>query len=319
LSSLFDGTITDSSSGSGSIRKIGSGTFTLTGANNSYSGRTSVDGGTLLVAHQRALGVGTLAINSGASGVLQAGLSGAAKVAALDIDSAGGLDMHDNDLVVGAATTKVRVEDYIRAGRNFGAWDGVGGITSSAARASGSTALGVLSGEEYNVFTGNVGDGTFSGEVYTPNDTLVKYAWYGDADFTGGVDFDDYVRIDAGFNGGLTGWANGDFDLSGIIDFDDYVLIDLGFNSQNGTLRLAQGYLSGERDADRLDTPGLQRVMKHFNRFGSDYAEHFLAAVPEPGVAGGFISSISVLRRRRRVGRECRSSTAIQSSCVQSG
>jgi hypothetical protein len=65
---------------------------------------------------------------------------------------------------------------------------------------------------------------------------LVKYTYYGDADFNGSVDFDDYVRIDQGFNFGLTGWLNGDFDGSGGVDFDDAVLIDLGFNLQTAPL-----------------------------------------------------------------------------------
>ena len=44
---------------------------------------------------------------------------------------------------------------------------------------------------------------------------LVKYTYYGDADFSGLVTFDDYARIDAGFSGSHTGWLNGDFDGSG--------------------------------------------------------------------------------------------------------
>jgi hypothetical protein len=51
------------------------------------------------------------------------------------------------------------------------------------------------------------------------------------------VNFDDYVRIDTGFNTGLTGWLNGDFNYSGSVNFDDYVLIDIAFNSQNSVLR----------------------------------------------------------------------------------
>jgi hypothetical protein len=65
----------------------------------------------------------------------------------------------------------------------------------------------------------------------------VKYTYYGDTDFNGKVNFDDYVRTDSGFNNHLSGWLNGDFDGNGVVNFDDYVLIDLAFNTQNTTLR----------------------------------------------------------------------------------
>lgn len=52
----------------------------------------------------------------------------------------------------------------------------------------------------------------------------------GDANLDGRVNFDDYARIDNGFNNHLTGWQNGDFDGNGRINFDDYALIDSSFN-----------------------------------------------------------------------------------------
>ena len=58
-------------------------------------------------------------------------------------------------------------------------------------------------------------------------------AWLpGDADYNGQINFDDYVRLDNGFNNGLTGWSNGDFNSDGEVNFDDYVLIDQSYNQQ---------------------------------------------------------------------------------------
>jgi hypothetical protein len=54
----------------------------------------------------------------------------------------------------------------------------------------------------------------------------------GDADHNGVINFDDYARIDFGFNNGLTGFSNGDFNYDGVINFDDYALIDFAFNNQ---------------------------------------------------------------------------------------
>ena len=65
---------------------------------------------------------------------------------------------------------------------------------------------------------------------------LVKFTYYGDADFNGVVNFDDYSRIDTGFTLGRTGWYNGDFDHNGSVNFDDYSLIDTAFTSQGGSL-----------------------------------------------------------------------------------
>ena len=61
---------------------------------------------------------------------------------------------------------------------------------------------------------------------------LLKTTYYGDTDFNGIVNFDDYSRTDAGFNSSRTGWFNGDFDMNDSVNFDDYSLIDLAFNTQ---------------------------------------------------------------------------------------
>ena len=77
---------------------------------------------------------------------------------------------------------------------------------------------------------------TFNGQAIDDTAVLVKYTYYGDTDFNGRVNFDDYVRTDNGFNNRRSGWSNGDFDGNGSVNFDDYVLIDLAFNTQSATL-----------------------------------------------------------------------------------
>jgi hypothetical protein len=217
---------------------------------------------------------------------------------------AGRFDLNDNDLVVDYTGTTVlpTIQALTASGRNDGAWNGVGINSSEAAsHPAGATALGVAEASDVLGATG----GVFSGQSVDGTTVLVKYTWYGDADFNGIVDFDDYVRTDGGFNFGLTGWINGDFDLNGSIDFDDYVLIDLGFNAQSGTLRRAQDYLSGDdRSMGGMNGhPALQMVVEHFNRFGNDYGSNFLAAVPEPApvaIFTGGVTLVTLLRRRKR-------------------
>ncbi len=60
--STFNGTIQDVEGGSGTLRKIGTGTLTLGGA-NTYTGGTRIDGGTLLVNNTSGSGTGAQPVN----------------------------------------------------------------------------------------------------------------------------------------------------------------------------------------------------------------------------------------------------------------
>jgi hypothetical protein len=150
----------------------------------------------------------------------------------LSINGSGSLDLNDNDLILDYSGTSplAAVQGWISAARANGAWTG-SGITSSAARdnPAHNTTLGVIDRADY---TGS----TFDGEPLDTDMVLVKYTYYGDASFDGRVTFDDYVRIDTGFNAQRAGWSNGDFNLDGVVNFDDYVLIDTAFNSQGAPL-----------------------------------------------------------------------------------
>ena len=214
---------------------VNSGTFTFAANAPVHDGDTLsvvVKGGatvlfdtTQYLASLDVLAGGVASVNAGRNRVLVVG--------SLNIAGSGKLDLNDNDLMA-TATPVQTIASYIAAARNGGAWD-QGGITSTAARTNpvGSTTLGVLLGAEYMAASGS---STFSGLPFTAADVLAKYTYYGDTDYTGQVDFDDYVRTDNGFNTGAAGWLNGDFDLNGFVDFDDYVLLDLGFNTQGSQL-----------------------------------------------------------------------------------
>jgi hypothetical protein len=198
---------------------------------------------------------------------------------------------------LGDFTTPGTIAYHLASGRSGGTWSGPGIATSLGAPAQ------TIGYAEASVLFGISGFDTalFNGYTVDATSVLLKYTYYGDADLSGEVDFDDYVRIDGGFNSELTGWTNGDFDYSGDVGFDDFVLIDLGFNLQSGTLRRAQAYLSGDdRSRNGMDVPALQKVEAHFAQFGVPYARNFLAAVPEPGMVGLFAIPAVLARRRRR-------------------
>jgi probable HAF family extracellular repeat protein len=224
------------------------------------------------------------------------------KVGAIATSAGGILDLNDNDMQVTGGSTYEQVSAQIVSARNGGAWNGSGISSTAASTGSNTTTLGILTGSEYQSVYGN-GE-PFDGSPVAPSDVLVKYTWYGDADFNGKVNFDDYVRTDNGFNNHFAGWINGDFDLNGQVNFDDYVLIDLAFNSQSGTLVRALQLLSGTEVLPQGDNSlALRMVRQHLAEFGQEYSFAFLASVPEPftiGAGGIIIGAMLVGRRHGR-------------------
>ena len=154
----------------------------------------------------------------------------------LNIATGGMLDLMNNDLVIdystGGATPMATIRGLINAARNGGEWNGTTGITSSVVAAANprNKTLGAIEGSEFDAMRGV--NTPFSGWIPDETSVLIKYTYYGDADFNGLVNFDDYARIDNGFSTNKTGWVNGDFDGNGSVNFDDYSLIDLAFNTQ---------------------------------------------------------------------------------------
>jgi hypothetical protein len=148
------------------------------------------------------------------------------------------LDLTNTDMVLDYAGTSpiTSVQNLIRSASNGGLWNGTTGITSTSAASVNpkNKGLGAMEASDYKSIYG--ANATFHGQAIDTTAVLVKYTYYGDANFSGSVNFDDYVRTDVGFNTHLSGWVNGDFNYSGEVNFDDYVLIDVSFNTQSGTL-----------------------------------------------------------------------------------
>ncbi|CAN5467779.1 hypothetical protein BH09PLA1_BH09PLA1_34110 [soil metagenome] len=123
---------------------------------------------------------------------------------------------------------------------------------------------------------------------------------YGDSDLNRTINFDDYAHIDNGYNNSLVGWANGDFDGNDVINFDDYAIIDAAFNLQGQSLEAALNWLEGEDRSAGNNSAGVLMVARHFEEFGTDYANAFYTAVPEPASAGVIALALVSFARRRR-------------------
>ncbi len=284
------------------------GALTVSGTQSAAVGvaLTKIGGGTLAMKHVRASG---LIINDGTVQILSDGGDAAtSQIATLTF--AGGanptstLDLSNNDLIVTAGNRSL-IQSQIRFARNGGAWDRPG-LSSTAARSNSMTTLGVLAGAEY---TSIAGETTFAGLPFAATDTLIKYTWNGDADFNDRIDFDDYSRMDNGFNhqtevSAVIDWFTGDFNYDGRIDFDDYALIDNAFNAQSGTLARALAFVDGDRD-DFTASPAVAMVARHLAQFGPAYEIAIIAAVPEPDILAvpGAVMMLAFVRgthRRRR-------------------
>jgi hypothetical protein len=215
---------TDSAAGGDATTLLSGGSLTVTGALRVWNhSKFAWSAGLLSVSSIELNGGGTMSVSDGAA----VKLLKAAKIA-IDTNNVSRLGLADNDALL-TSTNRATVEAYIATARNGGAWNG-GGITSANAQSnvSQNTTLGVLIGAEYKLVNGPALDGTNVADA----DVLIRYTLYGDTDFNRTVNFDDYARIDSGFNNGPSGWLNGDFDLNGVVNFDDYALIDLAFNTQ---------------------------------------------------------------------------------------
>jgi hypothetical protein len=212
-------------------------------------------------------------------------------------------DIENGKVVVDytGASPIASIRKYLASGFAGGSWNGTGLQTSKAANNSAhNTALGYV--EASQIF-GPAG-GVFAGVAVDGSAVLVRYTWYGDTDLNAKINFDDYVRIDNGFNNHLSGWFNGDFNYNGVVNFDDYVLIDLAFNTQNGTLGRALRLLDGSDPSDdHANDLTLRLVRDHFQQFGEPYAASFNSAVPEPAATvavGNIIACFAMLWRRHR-------------------
>jgi hypothetical protein len=217
------------------------GSFTATGGFGSFgtvtngAGSMQISGNANFTANnfrQRTVGIngGTLSIRDRAQGGQGARLESIGFNFSEQNKPMGAFDVADTGVMFNTMSNGA-VIDLVRAGRNNGSWNGTG-ITSHNARNTAGTTLGILTGQQYRDIYGQAA--SFGGHVVVNTDILVKYTLYGDTDFNGVVNFDDYSRTDNGFNNHNTDWFHGDFDLNGVVNFDDYALLDRSFNLQNG-------------------------------------------------------------------------------------
>ncbi|WP_395351561.1 autotransporter outer membrane beta-barrel domain-containing protein [Variovorax sp. UC122_21] len=165
-------------SGTGKLRKIGTGTLTLASA-NSYSGGTLVDAGTLTTDTTGALGTGPASIASGAT--LQFG--GKADAGKLAIANAGTLRLQDTASAAGATVTnaaggQVRI-DLTTTGTSIGSLGGAGDVVlgtkalTTGALGTDNTISGAITGTTGSLVKVGAGTLTLAGTANYAGETRV--------------------------------------------------------------------------------------------------------------------------------------------------
>jgi len=276
-------------SGTVSFTKVGTGAQTLVG-NNTYTGTTTVSGGTLALSKAFTTGTG-FSVADGATGQLNNNGSGTVvlKTPTLVTNTTGKLDVGTNKAVItspGTAgswsgTAYTGTLGQAQTGRNGGAWNGPGINTSSSTPVRGveSFAVGVALNSDLGVGKSYA---NFGGVPVSGTDVLVRFTRTGDANLDGNIDGDDYFKIDSNVgNVATASWLKGDFDYNGRIDGDDYFLIDANYGRQVNPLVPVpgSGILAGSSASPLAG----------------------VTAVPEPSSIGLIAAAaIGTLRRRRR-------------------
>jgi len=211
-----------------SLVKSGPGAWTLAAA-STFTGPTTVTGGTLRLAHAQALAAsGSVAITGGRIALpTDAPLAVDLRTLVVD-ETAGMLDVGRGRVTIGSGITAAALRADLIAGRRGGAWDGPFGIASSAAAAD------TAAGASRSVGWLDHGDGSFT----------VGYAAAGDTNIDGFVDLLDAANFLAGglFDTGFSAdWWVGDFTYDGLVDIldaADFVsagLFDAGGYVDSGT------------------------------------------------------------------------------------
>jgi hypothetical protein len=216
--------------------------------NVSIAGKSVTLSSSATVAGVSLTGGGALTIAANGNRLLQ--------TSSLAITGGSKLDLKDNDLLVSYTGTSplgtwngsayTGLSGMVQSGRNGGAWNGSGIVTSMNTAGPVRTTLGISQ---------------------SAASVRIAYAYAGDANLSGIIDGDDFFAIDQGYSTQTGGYARGDFDYNGRTDADDYFIIDSNYNKAQTPLASGPGaelpgqavFASNERDGayERLVTSGV--------------------------------------------------------------
>jgi autotransporter-associated beta strand protein len=260
----------------GAITKSGAGAMELLGA-NTYTGGTTVTAGSLLIGAGGALPANGAVSVTGGKLQLAAG-TGLAQMTSLAISGNGVLDIGNNRVVINYGINADPISSIaalLATGYNGGAWNGAGGIVSSAPMIVGgvSYALGYADAAD----PGNPA-GLASGTIE------IAYTLLGDADLNATVNGIDFGILAANFNKTVTSWDQGDFNYDNIVNGIDFTELAANFNRALST---------GNAGVSSAHWSALEQFAA---------ANGLLADVPEPSALAVIVlGGVGLMARRQRL------------------
>lgn len=208
LTFTHTGDLIDNSAGASSgLTKLGAGTLSL-----KRLGGVSIASGASTVQQplsSLAINTGTVLVNNIATGDARTG-----RVQALSINPGATLNLNRSSLVwdYSGATPIAALRAHLQSGRIVPSVSG-----------------GVYGYLEASAATGFTG--TFAGQTgIDMTSLLIRPTLAGDATLDGTVNFDDLLKLAAGYNNAGS-WGAGDFNYDGTVNFDDLLLLASNYNN----------------------------------------------------------------------------------------
>jgi hypothetical protein len=209
-------------SGPAGVAVSSGGNYTVTGPARAQT--LDVTAGTVTLSSDlgTSLPGAALAIENGATAVLNSSQT----LAALQLNGNGILDVGLNSVIVNYGSgpdPAAAILQLLASGSNDGAWNG-SGIASSAAAANPGYGVGFGDGAD------GVAQGVSAGQI------KLMYTLNGDVNLDGIVNGVDFGIVATNFNKSAPmGWENGDFNYDGVINLVDFASVSSNFNKALST------------------------------------------------------------------------------------
>ncbi|MDP9174241.1 MAG: hypothetical protein M3O30_10310 [Planctomycetota bacterium] len=220
----------------------------------------------------------------------------------IQIAPGGLLDITNTALTINygsAASPNAAIQSYISTGYNTSAspWTGKAITSSAAALDPVHHTVAFADGSDGVVINLPPGISTAipNGGVLPPGTELVTYAYAGDANLDGKVDFSDFVILSNHYGGTYTNWDQGNFNYDNTVDFSDFVILSNNFG---------QGVTNNGASATPQQLAQYNALAASFGISQSQIAawDATIANLPEPASAGLFsIPAAALLARRRKI------------------
>jgi hypothetical protein len=305
---------------SGGTNSLRSGGSLLLGQGPGETGTYSLSGGALTATSINVGGIGTgtfIVSNWGSfsvSGTLTIFGTGAAtvtgsiashaydSVGSLQIAAGGLLTLDNSALTINYGTTptpNATIRGYISSAYNINGtlWSGTTGITSTNAAADPAHhSIAFADGADGVVTNLPAGISTAipNGGALPAGREVITYAYAGDANLDGKVDFNDFVAITTHFMQPDINWDHGNFNYDGIVDFNDFIILSTNFG---------EGVTGGD------GVGATPQELAQFNALAESYGisssqiaawNASISNLPEPGSLGFILLGALLLRRRCR-------------------